>query len=325
MTSGIKFGCLCAKMYPADRLPDEPVDIGHGFRASGKMPEIDMEFWTSVLGTIQIGEMNKANLWAWVEMESDNVEIADEENNSLAERMNVFWWSLQLQEPPMIETAWIFAGNVLEGKHDIRSVSHLDRVFNHQSSRTRLDLGMLREAATTAAGYEEIIRGGGLKGRLNQGFHSFVIGTSSRYLEGGHVAFVRALEGILHPNRHKNRPHFVGRGAKVFKDLSRNDRDATELLTAIYNMRSEFIHCQPLARAFPDKDRPDAEKCATELRDATYTLAARTYRTILRDKKLADFFMKDDLGVYWGKVVEGRYDPPFRIELRPEDWKASEK
>jgi hypothetical protein len=53
-----------------------------------------------------------------------------------------------------------------------------------------------------------------------------------------------------------------------------------------------------------------------------YTLATRTYRNIFRDKNLADLLGEDELGKYWGEVVQGHREPPFVTELRPEDWKA---
>ena len=322
MSKGKKFACLAIHAYPVGELPLTPLDIGHGFSVSGSASGVDPKGWTEALGTFQIEEIQRANLWVWIEMESDQAEILDSENEQLKARLEMFWWGLMLQEPPRIFSARAFSGQVLESGYDLRSFTRFDDVFSQGLLRTKITLDLLQGAAATASAYEVIMEGAGLTGRIHQGFAAFADGVKSRCVDSAHLCFQRALEGIFHP---KNKDQFVKRGARVFLDLSRDDNNAADVLTAIYDMRSGFTHCETLATIFPDLEQSEAEKTGISLKHAAYTLAARAYRAVIRDAELARRFGQEGQGEFWGKVTDGRRTPPFVIKLHPEDWLIEEK
>ena len=322
MSNGKKFACLAVHAYPVVGLPPTPVDVGHGFSVSSSSPDVDPSDWSEDLGTFQIDQIKHANVWVWVEMESDQAEILDDENQRLQARLERYWWGLLLQEPPRIFSAWVFSGQVQESGYDLRSFTKFDDVFDQGLLRTKITLDLLREAAETARAYEKIMKGPGLTGRIHQGFAAFTDGVKSRCVDSAHLCFQRSLEGVFHP---KNKNQFVKRGVRVFRDLSRDDNDATDLLTAIYDMRSGFTHCETLAIIFPDLEQAEAERTGISLRHATYTLAVRTYRAVFQDPELARRFGQEGQGEFWGKVTDGRRPPPFVIKLHPEDWLIEEK
>lgn len=316
MANGTKFGCLCVRAHPVEGIPANPVEIGHGFSVSSRGPEVESG-WKEALGRFQVDEIKGGTLWVWIQRESERAEVLDQENDALKERLSCFWWGLLLHEPPRIFSAWAFTGRAEAGKHDLRSAESFTRVFNHQGDRTVLDLDRLCAAAKTADAYGKIVEGGGLKGRLHNGFAAFASGMQEKFVDAAHLLFQRALEGMFHP---KDRDQFVKRGRSVFRDLRRQDGDATELLASVYDMRSGFTHCETLATIFSDMSESDAKRKGISLRDATYTLAARSYRAVFQDGDLVTRFGQEGLGEYWGKVVSGKKPAPFVVELRPEDW-----
>jgi hypothetical protein len=319
MTRGTKFACLCIHASPV-AVPEGPVNIGHGYSVSGRAPGIDPSDWLEALGSFQIEEVTNSSLWIWIERASERADVLDAENQELLRRLKCFWWAFLLHEPPRIFSAWALSGRSNGGQSELRHVAKYDRVYNHQSVRTEVTLDTLTQAAETAEHYEQLVVGSGLRGRIRLGFAAFASGMQQRRVDPAHLCFQRALEGIFHPC---DKRQFARRGAAVFRDASRADADATELLEAIYDMRSGFTHCESLATIFPDLAQGEAERRGIELRDATYTLAARTYRTVLRSSELVARFGREGQGDYWGKIVCGRKDPPFQIDLLPTDWQTN--
>jgi hypothetical protein len=56
-----------------------------------------------------------------------------------------------------------------------------------------------------------------------------------------------------------------------------------------------------------------------------YFAASRAYRAVLSSPELVARFSKEGLGEYWGKIVSGRRDPPFTIDIADDEWNFEHK
>jgi hypothetical protein len=151
---------------------------------------------------------------------------------------------------------------------------------------------------------------------LERGFAAFIGGVQSNSIDDSVLGFVRAIEGILHPN---NKKQFCDRATKVIRCSTAADSGLTSLLDEIYDARSGFTHAEAIETVFPNKSRDEAVLRGRELRSASYVIASRCYRTVFANPDLIDFFSKEQ-GGSWGKVVTGKSNSPFTICVEPSDW-----
>lgn len=328
MAMGTKFAALVAGVPQCDLLPPEPIELGGGFAVSGAPRGADVSVWRELDGTYRTDQIMRSNLWVWTEQPSERAGVNDRENEQLSDRAMAFLWAMQLHEPPIIRHSWTITGEVVDGRPRVNATTGREPVWQHHRRDVQATVPWLRAVATTAAAFYERVHVENLQGVVARGIIALKKGFTEEHIDGAHLEFERALEGLMFPRR---RDDFVASGSRVLRDLRRPDGDASGLLQQIYQARNDYGHCWPirLARAFEDlpesvEDRLDAGKA---LRDATYLFAVRAYRQVLRDRDLTNRFRADGsrteidaLQRYWRAVERGDETPPFCVELAEEDW-----
>jgi hypothetical protein len=250
------------------------------------------------------------------------LQILDAQNEALLEKIRDFWLGFLLHEPPMIHSAWSMTGSLNAAKPDVRSLRELPKVFQQYLGKPRqLKPSTLLGTTRLAAHFQTIRSSRVLAGRLERGLAAFVSGMKMAHIDEAVLSFERALEGILQPN---DKDQFTKRAKCIIRPVGKHRLNVAKLLNDIYDARSGFTHAEALDTVFPGLSRRQAERRGWQLRSAVFHLASRCYREILAREDLVRLFSAEGLGDYWGEIVSGDADPPFLVDLAPEDcWGAS--
>jgi hypothetical protein len=310
---GVKFGCLCLQASSDWMLGQEQeADLGHGFFLARPWREFDFRGWSPALGSWRLEEIQSSQIWIWSTAASEHLHVTDNENEVLADRMQVLWKALQLCEPAVFLSAWIFTGAIHDGRPDIATLRSLPNVFVKQPSRER-GHRELQAAAALALALQEAFSAGRVVGRLERGLAALLSGMLSDTMDNSVLCFTRALEGVLHPNE---RRQFVSRGARVISIPNETET----ILGELYDFRSGLAHAESFETIFPRKTFEQATHRGQQLQAFAYLAAARVYSCILASTELLRWFASEELGEYWGRVVSGRKAPPFQVTIRDDEW-----
>ncbi|GEM_PF-3906337 len=316
---GVKFGCLCADVHPSGDIRRIEAALPGEFFVESPWADVDVDAWREELGRWQVNEIKRANLWVWSVASTETPQIHDNENDRLFRRMNNFWIAFLMHEPPDVNSVWILTGDLIAGHPTIATLRKLPRAIRQSVSfPAPLSPDSLDQIAVIAGGVDAAEEAKSVAGRLERGFAAFVAGMQSDTIDDSILCFVRALEAIVQPNGGKQ---FCNRTARILQSSTMDVASLRALLEEIYKTRGAFTHAEAIETAFRGNTRDEAIRRGRELRAATHIMASRCYREVFARPDLIKFFSSEQ-GEFWGDVVSGKKEPPFRIPVEPAEWLA---
>ena len=262
--------------------------------------------WKESLGSIRTENFLKSNFLIFAMMPSQNIEILDGENKSLAARVKCIYHSLLLQGVARHrDEAFVITGANKEGKIEARSVAPLYPRFDTWKVISKsIDDEIIRNAVKLSEIIDCVYADKKKHVRLKDGFR-ITIDLLREYiaLERLHQS-VRALEALMKPQIGATKRQFIHR-CQTFG--GRSD-DARKIYDEIFELRSREEHLNEIDDILEiyGKGKLDymifLRACQSEL------LVEHAYLSILRKDTIRKFFEDDNsIEAFWKMADDERY------------------
>jgi len=287
---GHKFACVCLINAGTDRiLMDQSHDLGGDVWAIFSPPfEVD-KHWRDWLGTVKIENLRQTSLTLLAHAQSNQPDILDKENETLATSAFGVFYGLFMTEIFHHNGAFVLKGANTGQGATVRQVADLQQhIMPNGVNPWRITMATLQRAAHIATGVGAI-HSSSQHQRLQNGYRAWQRGLREYYGCDRLHQFVRAVEAVVKPEIGRTEALFIHR-CQIFV---RPSGTARAIFRDLYQLRSQTEHMNPDDSVLARYQRSEQQAKGLERAYQAQLLASNVYERILSTPSLHDVFDSD--------------------------------
>jgi hypothetical protein len=278
-----------------------PIELDKNLWFLPKPPPLSTEPWQKWRGSLVTENINKASFCLLIKKRSDQLEILNNENESLMEQTEELFYCVIFQGLPIADDAYVLSGANIDGTNDIRRHADLIPLVNINTAKPAIiNLETLKQALIMKKTYHYIKDTVDFFKRLRRGFHSLIRAIWEENVDFRMHDYVRALEAIVKPRFGSTKDDFVHR----CQSLAKASNETRQIILDIYNLRSANEHLDDWLKPVGGN-----EKIAMERLWQVENLALKSYTKLLVSPSLLQIFKTDnEIDDFWNLPCHKRQE-----------------